>query len=67
MDALRVADAVLRIVPLFQLLQMRIVFCAVISGWPIGESKIWIVCVMAYDSSLGNMIAYSTYRFFPMK
>src|SRR5258708_12268945 len=56
-------DEILRIVPLFQLLQARIIFCAVISGWPIGESKVWIVCVMACDSGLGNMIAHPTYRF----
>src|SRR6266404_6057382 len=56
-------DAILRIVPLFQLLKARVVFCAVISRWPIRESKVWIVCVMACDSGLGNMIAHPTYRF----
>src|SRR6267154_126026 len=56
-------DAVLGIVALFQLLEARIIFCAVISCWPIRESKVWIVCVMACDSGLGNMIAHPTYRF----
>ena len=56
-------DAILRIVPLFQLLKARIIFCAVISGWPIRESKVRIVCVMACDSGLRNMIAHPTYRF----
>ena len=63
LHALRMVDAILRIVPLFQLLKARIIFCAVISGWLIGESKVWIVCVMACNSGLGNMIAHSTYRF----
>src|SRR5437764_12138423 len=63
LHALRMVDAILRIVPLFQLLEARIIFCAVISGWPIGESKVWIACAMACNSGLGNMIAHSTYRF----
>ena len=67
MHALRMADAVVRVEPLFELLEARIIFCAVISGWPIGESKVWIVCVVAYDSGSGNMIAHSTYRLFPME
>ena len=50
-------------VPLFQLLKARVIFCAVISRWPIRESKVWIVCVMACDPGLRNMIAHPTYRF----
>src|SRR5436309_15776235 len=63
LHALRMVDAIVRIVPLFQLLKARIIFCAVISGWPVCESKVRIVCVMACDSGLGNMIAHPTYRF----
>src|SRR4029077_613296 len=55
-------DAILRIVPLFQLLEARIIFCAVISGWPIRERKVWIVCVMACNSRLRNMMPQPTYR-----
>ena len=56
------ADAVLGIVPLFQLLEARIIFCAVISGWPVCESKIRIVCVMPCDPGLRDMIANPAYR-----
>src|SRR6476661_9128697 len=56
-------NAILRIVPLFQLLKTRIIFCAVISRWPIRKSKVWVVCVMASDSGLRDMIAHPTYRF----
>ena len=56
-------DAILRIVPLLQLLEARVIFCTVISRWPIRESKVRIVCVMACDSGLRNMIAHPTYRF----
>src|SRR6267154_5993900 len=57
------AYAVLKIVPLLQLLKARIIFCAVISGWPIRESKVRIVCVMTCDSGLRDMIAHPTYCF----
>src|SRR5882757_1520267 len=57
------AYAVLRIVSFFQLLQARIILCTVISRWPIRESNVWIVCVMACDTGLRNMIAHPTYRF----
>src|SRR4030095_11556677 len=56
------ADAVLRIVPLFQLLEARIIFCAVISRWPVCERKIWVVRVMVCDPGLRNVIANPTYR-----
>src|SRR5262245_12231094 len=56
------ADAVLRIVQPFQLLETRIIFCAVISRWPVCERKIWIVRVMVCDPGLRDMIAHPTYR-----
>src|SRR5262245_23774200 len=57
------ADTVLGVVPLFQLLEASIVFCAVISRWPISESKIGIVCIMTCDPGLRNVIAHPAYRF----
>src|SRR5207247_3551648 len=63
LHALRMADAILRIVSLFQLLEARIIFCAVISRWPVFESKVRIVCVMACDPGLRTMSAHPTYRF----
>ena len=59
---MRMVDAILRIVPLFQLLKARIIFCAVISCWPVCESKVRIVYVMSCDPGLRNMIAHPTYR-----
>src|SRR5262249_3714024 len=61
LHALRMTDAVPRIVALLQLLEARVILCAVISGWPILESKIGIVCVMTCDPGSGNMIAHPTY------
>src|ERR1700756_4436532 len=57
------ADAVLGIVALLQLLEARIIFGAVVSHWPVFESKVRIVCVMVCDPGLRNMIAYPPYRF----
>jgi len=62
LHALRMADAVLRIVPPFQLLEARIIFCPVISRWPIFESKIRIVCVVTRDSGFRDVSAHPTYR-----
>ena len=56
------ADAVLRIVPLFQLLEACIIFFAVIGGWPIFESKVGIVRVMPRDSGLRDVIAHPSDR-----
>src|SRR5262245_22444567 len=61
-NALWMADAVIRIVTLFQLLKTRIIFFAIISRWPVFESKVRIVYVMVCNSSLRDMIAYSAYR-----
>src|ERR1044072_2588756 len=55
-------DAILRIVSLFQLLKARVIFCAVISRWPVCESKIGIVCVMPGHSGLRDMVANPAYR-----
>src|SRR4030095_16377647 len=57
------ADAVCRIVPPFQLLKARIILCAVISAWPVCESKIRIVRVMPRDPGLSDVAAYPAYRF----
>src|SRR5919198_4601461 len=55
-------DAVFRIVPLFQLLKARIIFCAVVSRWPVCERKVRIVRVMVCDPGLRDMIAHPAYR-----
>ena len=56
------ANAVLRIIPLFQLLEARVIFCAVIGRWPVCKSSIGIVCVMVCDPGSRNMIAHPAYR-----
>ncbi len=61
LHALRISHAVLRVVTPFQLLEAHIIFFAVISHWPIFESTVRIVCVMAGDLGLRNINAHPTY------